>query len=100
MRILLICSNGLSSAMLVEKMREAAKKLGSDINIIACGICDALQQLKHVDVILVSPQQRYMMDDLTRKAPDIMIKPITLMDYGTMNVDHILESVLHQRYGE
>ena len=55
-QILLVCSAGMSTSLLVTKMEGAAKDAGYDAKIFALPFSDAPRVLEDVDVILLGPQ--------------------------------------------
>ena len=58
-QILLVCSAGMSTSLLVTKMEGAAKDAGYDAKIFALPFSDAPRVLEDVDVILLGPQVRF-----------------------------------------
>ena len=58
-QILLVCSAGMSTSLLVTKMEGAAKDAGYDAKIFALPFSDAPKVLEDVDVILLGPQVRF-----------------------------------------
>ncbi|MDM0460602.1 PTS sugar transporter subunit IIB [Clostridium perfringens] len=94
-KIVLLCTLGMSTSLLVSKMRKAAKELNIDCSITAIGEYDIKNYEKEADIIMLGPQVRYLFNRL-RKIVDSDI-PITLInsaDYGTMNGNRILNQAL------
>jgi PTS system cellobiose-specific IIB component len=60
--IMLVCSAGMSTSLLVTKMQKAAEEKGIDAEIFAVSASDADNNLesKNVDVLLLGPQVRFM----------------------------------------
>ena len=60
--IMLVCSAGMSTSLLVTKMQKAAEAKGMDADIFAVSASEADQHLesKPVDVLLLGPQVRFM----------------------------------------
>ena len=56
MVIRLFCAAGMSTSVLVEKMKEAAKEKGKDAEIAAYPISEMEARLDGVDVALLGPQ--------------------------------------------
>ena len=56
--IMLNCSAGMSTSLLVTKMQEAAKEQGIDADIFACPASDADEQMdkKEIDCVLLGCQ--------------------------------------------
>ncbi|MFO7153169.1 MAG: PTS sugar transporter subunit IIB [Bacillota bacterium] len=60
MRILLICAAGMSTSLLVEKMKKEGEKRGmQDLYIKAEAIDDLARVIDDYDVVLLGPQIRY-----------------------------------------
>lgn len=60
--IMLVCSAGMSTSLLVSKMQKAAEAQGVDAEIFAVSAseADANLQKKDVNVLLLGPQVRFM----------------------------------------
>ena len=87
--ILLVCSAGMSTSLLVTKMEGAAKDAGVECKIFA-PFSDAPRVLEEVDCILLGPQVRFQKAAIEklaagRKAGPIPVDVIDMRDYGTMN---------------
>lgn len=57
--ILLVCSAGMSTSLLVSKMKEAAKEAEIEVNINALPISECDSVIDTVDIVLLGPQVRY-----------------------------------------
>ena len=84
-RIVLFCAGGLSTSLLVNKMRMAASALGKDYSIDAYGLAQVSQHGPEADCILLGPQVRYALKQLQEKFPGKPIDGIDMRVYGTMN---------------
>lgn len=95
-KIMLCCSAGMSTSMLVKKMREAAADQGKEVEIDAYGASQFDEMVKNFDVVLLGPQVKYMLNDLRGRAAqfDIPVESISPIDYGTMNGSKVLEFAL------
>ncbi|AYW45304.1 PTS sugar transporter subunit IIB [Tetragenococcus koreensis] len=93
--IMLVCSAGMSTSLLVTKMQKAAENKGMDAEIFACSSSEADQNLesKPVDVLLLGPQVRFMKGDFEKRlAPKgIPLDVINMSDYGMMNGENVLQ---------
>lgn len=91
MKILLVCSSGMSTSLLVSKMREAAKKQGINVEIDATG-ASQIEKSTDVDVVLLGPQVRYLLNDMRKEmeSKGIPVDVINNLDYGTMNGEKVL----------
>lgn len=92
--IMLVCSAGMSTSLLVTKMQKAAEAKGMDADIFAVSASEADQHLesKPVDVLLLGPQVRFMKSQFEQKlAPKgIPLEVINIADYGMMNGEKVL----------
>ncbi|WP_071131797.1 PTS sugar transporter subunit IIB [Enterococcus timonensis] len=96
--IMLVCSAGMSTSLLVSKMQKAAEARGLDADIFAVAASDADNNLeaKNVDVLLLGPQVRFMKSQFEQKlAPKgIPMDIINMADYGLMNGEKVLDQAL------
>ena len=97
--ILLVCSAGMSTSLLVTKMEASAKEQGVEAKIFALPFSDAPRVLEEVDCILLGPQVRFQKAAIeklaaSRKAGAIPVDVIDMRDYGTMNGKAVLASAL------
>lgn len=94
--IMLVCNAGMSTSMMVTKMKEAAMKKRLEVDIFAVPSSGANENLenKAIDVLLLGPQVRYMEKDYTDKLAGTTTKVavIDMMLYGQMNGEAVLES--------
>ncbi|MGC1026567.1 PTS sugar transporter subunit IIB [Pantoea agglomerans] len=95
-KIMLCCSAGMSTSMLVRKIEEAAAEQGLPVEIKAFGVAEFDEQFSHYQVVLLGPQVKYMLQSLTEKTAgqNIPIQPIDMMDYGMQRGDKVLHFAL------
>jgi Phosphotransferase system cellobiose-specific component IIB len=93
-KILLACSGGFSTSILVQKMKEAALAKGMDIEILAVAE-DNIESHLDADVVLLGPQIGHRLDDLNDEL-DIPVFVINSIDYGMMNGENVLNFVLSE----
>lgn len=93
--IMLVCSAGMSTSLLVSKMQKAAEEAGEDINIFATAAADADNKIEseNPDVLMLGPQVRYMLDEFKQKV-DFPVDVINMQDYGMMNGKGVLQTAL------
>lgn len=71
MKVLLVCSGGMSSAIVVKAVEKEAGKTGFDINIKSIGTGEFAEELKNGwDVILVAPQVRHRLASFQEAAAE------------------------------
>ncbi|KGB49679.1 PTS cellobiose transporter subunit IIB [Leuconostoc mesenteroides P45] len=92
--IMLACSAGMSTSMLVSKMKKIATAEGKDYEIFATSTSDIDNSLstRHPDVLLLGPQVAYLKNEIKAKADaaGIPMDVISMMDYGMMKGDNVL----------
>ncbi|MBI2251810.1 MAG: PTS sugar transporter subunit IIB [Armatimonadetes bacterium] len=82
MKILLICSAGMSTSLLVQAMRKTAKESQEEIIIDSSG-SEALEEIiNQYDVLLVGPQVRHRLNRFSEIAKAFN-KPIAVIDSKT-----------------
>lgn len=92
--ILLMCSAGMSTSIMVKKMTEAAAEINAEVAIKAIPEQQLNDHLAGTDIILLGPQVRFLLDKVQSAAKDIPVRVIDTMDYGTMNGEKILRQAL------
>ncbi len=58
--IMLVCSAGMSTSLLVTKMEKAAAEQGLEAKIFAVAEAEAANHLDEIDVLLLGPQVRFL----------------------------------------
>jgi PTS system cellobiose-specific IIB component len=88
----------MSTSMLVDNMREAAKARGVDVDIDALPFQSADSRLAQTDILLFSPQIRHMLPKFKEKYADSIpvIGNIDISDYGLLRGEKILAACLTQ----
>lgn len=96
-KILLICTAGMSTSFLVNKMKSEANDKGLDIDIEAIPEAKASEYVGKVDVVLLGPQIQYLLNDIKNIFKDeTPVNVINMVDYGTMNAKKVLEEALEK----
>lgn len=93
-KILLACSGGFSTSMLVKKMQDSAKTKNLEIEILAVGEDNIMDHLDS-DVLLLGPQIGHKLEDFKEEF-DFPVFVIDMLDYGTMNGEKVLHEVLEE----
>lgn len=57
--IVLCCAAGMSTSMLVQKMKDAAQKKGVDVTIKAVPVAEFEENIATADIVLLGPQVKY-----------------------------------------
>ncbi|MFC6295586.1 PTS sugar transporter subunit IIB [Lactiplantibacillus daoliensis] len=95
--IMLACAGGMSTSLLVTKMKAAAKANHDNFQIFATAAAEIQDRLTgdhRPDVLLLGPQIRYIADKAQVVADQVGI-PMTVInmhDYGTMNGVKVLNT--------
>jgi cellobiose PTS system EIIB component len=95
-KILLCCAAGMSTSMVVKKMKDSAATKGIEAEINAVGLDEFDTNIANYDCFLLGPQIKYKLDEFKSKLSDHN-KPISVinqMDYGMMKGDKILSDAL------
>lgn len=94
MFILLVCSAGMSTSMLVTRMEKAAKDRGIECRIEAHPFAAIEGLADEANIIMMGPQVRFQLNNMKKTyAP----KPVVLIDprdYGMMNGEKVLTQAL------
>ena len=93
--IMLCCASGMSTSLLVEKMKRAASEQGVDAEIWAVGANEVKANADKADVILLGPQVRYAQKKIESEAPGVPVAHIDMRDYGMMNGNSVLKQALN-----
>ncbi|WP_167628386.1 PTS sugar transporter subunit IIB [Listeria valentina] len=92
--IMLVCSAGMSTSLLVTKMQKAAEAEGLEANIFAVAEAEAANHFDEIDVLMLGPQVRFLEGKMKEKLEPkgIPVGVIDMTDYGTMNGEKVLAS--------
>lgn len=95
-KILLACSAGMSTSLLVTKMEAAAKEQNIDVKIWAIPEADLANEVQNCDVVLLGPQVRFILNKATEiaKPYGVPVEVINMMHYGTCNGKEVLKRAL------
>lgn len=96
--IMLVCAAGMSTSLMVERMKKAAEAKGmeADIFAVSAGEADNYLESKKVDILLLGPQVRFMKAQFEGKVQPlgIALDVIQMTDYGMMNGEKVLDQAL------
>lgn len=94
LNILLVCSAGMSTSLMVNKMKDAASKKGLEVAIWAVADAEAANNIGKADIMMLGPQVRFLESKMKKIAGD---KPVTVIDmkaYGMMDGAAVLAQAL------
>ena len=93
-KIILLCAAGMSTSMLVQRMKEAAAADGYECEIDAHPVAQASTVAADADIVLLGPQVRFQLAKVQTQVP-CPVESIDMTAYGTMNgkavIDHVRE---------
>ncbi|MBQ6333792.1 MAG: PTS sugar transporter subunit IIB [Erysipelotrichaceae bacterium] len=91
--IVLFCAAGMSTSLLVNKMKAAAEAEGLEYEIAAHPLSEASTYGPEADIILLGPQVSYKLKDTKAQFPDKPVESINMQDYGMMNGAKVIAHV-------
>lgn len=96
-KILLVCSAGMSTSLLVTKMRNSAKEKEIEVEIDALPVAEASTAVDNVDIVLLGPQVRFQKGTVEKLVKGrIPVEVMDMRQYGMMNGEAILEDALQK----
>lgn len=90
--IRLFCNAGMSTSLLVEKMKEAAKEENLEVDIVAYPLNELDRHIEGIDVALLGPQVGYQKKKAKSiaDAHNVPLEVISMTDYGRVNGKGVL----------
>lgn len=97
LKVLLVCSGGMSSAIVVKSIEKEAEKQGMPMNVKAVGTGEFEDELKGGgwNIALVAPQvrHRYAGFEAVAKEANIPIALISPQGYGPLGGPKVIEQI-------
>ncbi|KAA6452166.1 PTS sugar transporter subunit IIB [Bacillus swezeyi] len=95
-KILLACSSGMSTSLLVTKMEEYAKSIGDEVKIWAVGQDQAKKEMEEAHVVLIGPQMSFLKSEMQKEAQEygIQVDVIDMVAYGMADGKKAYEQAL------
>ncbi|GKU26468.1 PTS sugar transporter subunit IIB [Clostridium folliculivorans] len=95
MRIILCCSQGMSSSIFVRALRKEIKEQNLDYTVASIGLFELSKYIDKTDVVLLAPQVKYALKDVSKMSGNYNIPTILIneSDYGIMDVKKVLKSI-------
>lgn len=95
-KIVLVCSAGMSTSLLVTKMEAAASQKDETIEIVALAEAEVGNHLESAHIVLLGPQVRYLKGKLEQQLAgrSVPVQVIDSVDYGTLNGEAVLHKAL------
>ncbi|MCC0692491.1 MULTISPECIES: PTS sugar transporter subunit IIB [Clostridioides] len=95
-KIMLACSAGMSTSLLVNKMESVAKENGIESQIWAIPESTIQNEIEKCDVLLLGPQVRYILFKAQEiaKPYNVPVEVINMMHYGTVDGKAVLNRAI------
>ena len=90
--IALLCAQGMSTGMLMNKMREAAAKEGYECMIHAYSVSQAKTAAADADCNMIGPQVRYEKENVEKQCPQVPVAVIDMVSYGRLDGAKVLSA--------
>ena len=96
MKILLACSSGMSTSLLVNKMKEAATLENIEAEIWAVGQSEVDSEIEKADVLLFGPQMRFLKSKYESKGKElnVPVDVIAPVSYGRCDGKAVLKQAM------
>lgn len=96
MKIILVCSAGMSTSMLVKKMNQSAEARKIEVDIEAMAESQLKNHLDGLDVVLIGPQVRYLEKKVKEfvEPKGVKVAIIDSVAYGLMQGDKVLDQAI------
>jgi len=96
MNILLCCSAGMSTSLIVSKMEKVAESRGISANIWTVSESVIRSEFIEADVLLLGPQVRFLLEEMESVCGEnnIPIDVIDMFSYGMCDGEAILEQAI------
>lgn len=89
-KIVLLCSAGMSTSMLVKRMQAAAAEENYECEIAAYPMAEATSKAADADVVLLGPQVSFNLSKVQSQLPDKPVAAIEMRMYGRMDGKGVL----------
>lgn len=95
-KIRLFCAAGMSTSMLVPRMKKAAEVKRIEVDIEAFPQHQMSNHLDKLDVALLAPQVGYTLPNAKKicEQAEVLIEVIPTVDFGMMNGEKVLDFAL------
>lgn len=93
-KIILLCAQAMSTGMLMNKMKDEAKKTGYECIIEAYPVSQANNVAKDADCLLIGPQVKYELEQVKSECPDVPVAVIDMVAYGRLDGKKVLSDAI------
>jgi PTS system cellobiose-specific IIB component len=94
--VMFVCSAGMSTSLLVEKVKKEAEANGVELNIYAVSDAEAKKDLTQAEVILLGPQVRFLETPFRKdlEGTSVKLAVIEMRTYGLMDGKKVFEQIM------
>lgn len=92
-KILLACNAGMSTSLLVERMKKAAQANNVECEILAVLVSEVPKLAAEWDIVLLGPQVGFMLGSM-QKVSSTPVQVIDTRAYGLIDGEKVLKSAL------
>lgn len=94
--VMLVCSAGMSTSLLVNMIRSIVEQRELGLKIIAASEAEAKSYPGQIDVLLLGPQVKYLFQkmEMLMAAAGTKVGVIDSISYGTLNGEAVLNQIL------
>lgn len=90
MKILLVCAGGMSTGLLMKKLKAYWEEKGEDHTIDAVGLTSYQDVYKNYDVVMTGPQVSYRLKQI-KEDTGLPCEEIPSFDYAIGNCENIMK---------
>ena len=94
--VMLVCSAGMSTSLLVNMIRSLVEQRKLELKIIAASEAEAKSYQGKIDALLLGPQVKYLFKKMEKlmQAEGTRVAVIDSTSYGTLNGEAVLRQAL------
>lgn len=95
MKVILVCSGGMSTSILIDALKKEATKAGKELSANAIGV-NEISKISDCDIVLVAPQIKYKFDSIKEHTDSKRIKiyQIEPTEYTPIGAPKLMSSIL------
>ncbi|MGX8833367.1 PTS sugar transporter subunit IIB [Amedibacillus sp. YH-ame6] len=92
----MFCFAGMSTSVLVARMKECADNDGIECTINAYPETEVADKAKDLDIVLIGPQIKYMKKRIEALCTPLGVKVMVVsnVDFGRMDARHVLDEAM------
>ena len=96
LNVMFVCCAGMSTSLLVEKVKQEAKRSGIEMDVYAAGETEAKKDISQADILLLGPQVRYLEKTFRKIVGDSKTKVgvVDMLAYGRVDGEKVLAQIM------